>query len=87
MLPFEVSKHVILRNNKFIMQVKVTNASVNKVFPEQILFLVKNFKLYNLIDLNENVQEKSVVFHPNEIRSFIFILEPIDPLNHKINKF
>jgi hypothetical protein len=34
MLPFEVSKHVILRNNKFIMQVKVTNASVNKVFPE-----------------------------------------------------
>lgn len=54
MLPFEVSKHVILRNNKFIMQVKVTNASVNKVFPEQILFLVKNTKLYYLIDLNEN---------------------------------
>jgi len=36
MLPFEVSKHVILRNNKYILQVKVINASVNKVFPDHI---------------------------------------------------
>ena len=79
MLPFEVSKHVIYRNNKFIMQVKVTNASVNKVFPQSIDFLVKNAKIFNLKDFNENVFDKSIAFNPDEIRSFIFILEPHDP--------
>ena len=38
MLPFEVSKHITLRNNRYILQVKVTNVSVNKVFPESFQF-------------------------------------------------
>ena len=87
MLPFEVSKHVILRNNRYILQVKVTNASINKVFPDHIQFLVGNPKTYKLVDINDNLQEKSVTFCPEEIRSFIFILEPKDPINYKINKF
>lgn len=87
MLPFEVSKHVILRNNRYILQVKVTNASINKVFPDHIQFLVGNPKTYNLIDINDSLQAKSVTFCTDEIRSFIFILEPKDPINHKINKF
>ena len=53
MLPFEVSKHVILRNNKFILQVKVTNCSVNRVYPDHTHFQVKNSKMYTCRDLNE----------------------------------
>ena len=44
-----------------------------------------------MVDINENVYNKSVVFHPDEIRSFIFILVPkLNPDNgqpYKINKF
>ena len=52
--------------------------SVNKVFPESFNFiLVKGLiPMFDLIDINENVYNKSVVFHPDEIRSFIFILVP-----------
>jgi len=39
------------------------------------------------VDINDQVNEKSVAFLSEEIRSFIFILEPKDKDNYKINKF
>lgn len=84
MLPFEVSKHITLRGNRYILQVKVTNVSVNKVFPESFIFKCWQPNLFDLIDMNENkdgnaILDKSIVFNPDEIRSFIFILKPKDP--------
>ena len=44
-----------------------------------------------MIDINEaaasNLDTNCVVFNPDEIRSFIYILQPKDPEKHKINKF
>ena len=92
MLPFEVSKHITLRGNQYILQVKVTNVSVNKVFPESFLFKCWRPEEFDLVDLNEKadgqaILERSIVFNPEEIRSFIFILKPKDPKILQINKF
>jgi len=86
-LPFEVSKHIILKNNKFNLQVKVTNVSVNKVFPESFKFKCWKPNEFEAIDLNdEDILKNTIAFCPHEIRSFIFILEPKDS-GYKINKF
>ena len=87
MLPFEVSKHITLRGNRYILQVKVTNVSVNKVFPESFIFKCWKPNEFDLEDLNETVYDRTVVFNPEEIRSFIFILSPKDPKIQQINKF
>ena len=58
---------------------KVTNVSVNKVFPESFIFKCWKPSEYDLEDMNEQgVFDKSVVFNPEEIRSFIFVLSPKD---------
>ena len=43
--------------------------------------------MFELIDLNEKNQTDCVVFNPNEIRSFIYMLTPLDKKTYKINKF
>ena len=40
--PFEVSKNIALRDNKYFLQVKVTNLNPNKIFPSQFNFLLSN---------------------------------------------
>jgi len=84
--PFEVMKNIALRDNKYFLQVKVTNLNPNKIFPMQFSFLMQTPQLYDLTDLNENLFDSSAVFNTDEIRSFIFILTPKDP-NHVINKY
>jgi hypothetical protein len=85
-MPYVVSCHVSLKNNKFILQIKVTNSSYNKVFPESFTFHPLNEKEYKVTDLNQNAFRKSHVFDRDEVRSLIFIIQHTDP-NHKINKF
>ena len=67
------------------MQVKVANISVNKVYPHNIQFLLRQPKEFKLTDLNSHMPE-TVCFSPDEIRSFIFMIEPKDSTK-KINKF
>ena len=86
MLPFEVSKKIALHNNQYILQVKVTNNSQNKIFCDNFQFISSNSQIYKLRDLNDGLFDKSVIFNTDEIRSFIYILSPKDPL-YKINKF
>lgn len=85
-LPFNVTKHVLLKNNRYILQIKVENASLNKVFPETMRFKSNKPDVFKVIDLNETTYANSPVFDTGEIRSLVFILEPKDP-SQKINKF
>lgn len=66
---------------------KVTNVCSNKVFPESFVFKCWKPSIFELVDLNKEGSYDSVVFNPNEIRSFIYMLTPHDKETYKINKF
>mmetsp|Transcript_17795 Transcript_17795/g.17022 ORF Transcript_17795/g.17022 Transcript_17795/m.17022 type:complete len:189 (+) Transcript_17795:88-654(+) len=79
LLPFEVRKSISLKNNQFLLQIKVTNTSVNKVFMERVLFNCLHPNIMKAVDLNCKIQQNeddenisifqnSIVFNPEEIR-------------------
>lgn len=80
-----MSKNVTVRNNMFLLQVKVTSMNPNRIFPTSMNFLLINPDKYELEDLNEGLFDNSVVFNPDEIRSFIYIFRPKN--GEQINKF
>ena len=46
--PFEVSKNIALRDNKYILQVKITSLNPNKIFPYSFNFLKLNPDAFEL---------------------------------------
>jgi len=82
--PFEVSKNIAVRDNKYFLQVKVTKLNPNKIFPSSFTFLMANPDLYTVEDLNEGIFDTAAVFNTDEIRSFVYILTPIR--GHTINR-
>ena len=83
--PFEVSKNIVVRDNKYLLMVKATKQNPNKIFPVSFSFLPADPEQYDLQDLNEGMFENSGVFNTDEIRSFIFILNPKPGMT--INRF
>lgn len=81
-----MSKNIALRDNKYFLQVKVTNLNPNRIFPNQFNFLLSNPDQYDLQDVNETLFDTCGVFNTDEIRSFIFILTP-KLGNHTINRY
>lgn len=59
-LPFEVKKSITLKNNVFLLQIKIKNLSVNKVFLEKVLFHCANTQVMKVVDLNTQDIEKSL---------------------------
>eukprot|EP00347_Sterkiella_histriomuscorum_P011398 403372611 len=111
-LPFEVRKSISLKNvklqqlftkhfciqNEFILQIKIKNLSVNKIFLDKVIFHCINANQMKVLDINTHTQSlgfdesqvsvfgESVVFNPGEIRQYLFIIQHKDPA-YKINKF
>lgn len=59
-LPFEVKKSISLKNNQFLLQIKIKNLSVNKIFLERVLFHCANPQLLKVVDLNNQDLHKSL---------------------------
>ena len=72
--PFENSTNIIHRDNKYFLQVKITNTSTIQLFPTYVNFLIENPAVFELNDLNEGIFDSSAIFHPDEIRSYLFII-------------
>lgn len=75
------------------------NLSVNKIFLDKVLFHCVNPQIMKIVDLNyqdinqgdatgmnPSLFENSIVFNPNEIRQYLFVLSYSDQ-TFKINKF
>lgn len=71
---FENSTNILLRDNKYFLQVKIINTSTIHLFPMSIAFLIDNPAVFELQDLNEGIFDNSAIFHPDEIRSYLFII-------------
>lgn len=79
-LPFEVKKSITLKNNNFLLQIKIKNLSVNKIFMDKVLFNVVNPQVMKVIDVNNqasggaSIFQDTIVFNPGELRQYLFII-------------
>ena len=96
------SSRVEFVNNSYMIQAVIQNCSTNKVFVESVHFKNAATKDLQVVDLNkiqksndkstdnielETVFDESVCFHPDEQRSYLFMLKTVKPsfkiVNHK----
>ncbi len=102
-LPFEVRKSITLKNvwysnftlqNEFLLQIKIKNLSVNKIFMDKVMFLCSNVQQMKAIDINFHddpvegplsIFSDTVVFNPGEVRQYLFMIQMKEP-TFKINK-
>ena len=55
LLPFKFYKNVTLQNNKYFLQVKLENKSVNKIFLSNLKFKMMTPTKFDLKDLNDGI--------------------------------
>jgi len=58
-LPFEVRKSISLKNNEFLLQIKIKNLSVNKIFLDKVIFHCSNPNTMKVLDINTHIENQN----------------------------